>query len=374
MSIVCLSPGGPGLYATDSPSRELLVGTLDGVILFDISGPGLAAEIRRRSLRGMHVSALMSIPDKNLIFAGTHGSGLYVSGDGGRTWERRDHGIRFSDIYTLNFVRAGEELRLYAGTEPAHLFVSRDSGHEWQEVPSVRGVPSVEEWNFPAPPHLAHVKNIAFDPRSPETIYVSVEQGAALKSQDGGRTWRQFDLPTTDIHRVVIVPSRPDHLYITGNYGILHSRDGGDTWSQLTDRFMRVGYPDPLFIHPDRHECLFAAGARTEPGTWRDVRTADSAIVRSDDEGRTWRTLDQGLPEHIHGNIGTMSMNRWRGGFCLFAGDTDGDIFASSDEGEHWSVLASDLPPVCKGIHYKVLPKVVAGRSEERPLKGSAVS
>src|SRR5438552_803428 len=83
-----------------------------------------------------------------------------ISEDNGKTFEERDNGMATKDIYGVNCVQAGGELRVYAGTEPAHLYVSKDKGHSWAELPQILNQPSREKWTFPAPPHEAHVKNI----------------------------------------------------------------------------------------------------------------------------------------------------------------------------------------------------------------------
>ena len=89
----------------------------------------------------------------------------------------------------LNCAEVGGQVRLYVGTQPAHLFKSDDLGETWHELESLRSVPSVPKWSFPGPPHIAHVKNITFDPRDPRTIYTSIEQGGLLRSRDEGLTW-----------------------------------------------------------------------------------------------------------------------------------------------------------------------------------------
>lgn len=352
---VCLSHGGPSVYSSEAPPTELLVATLDGVAT--VRRPAARGEwqVSGRSLEGKHISALMVEPTRGLVFAGTHGDGLYASEDGGRTWRRRDRGIRFSNFYSLSFVQADGQARLYAGTEPAHLYVSTDSGESWRDLPAVRAVPSVEKWTFPAPPHDAHVKNVTFDPRSADVIYASIEVGGCLKSADGGATWRELSGFYEDVHRLVIRPSRPESLYISGGDGLWYSGDGGEKWEHLTDRSARIAYPDALIIHPQNDLLMFTAGAICSPGEWRNTGTADARIGRSRDGGRTWEILGRGLPEHIRGNIEAMSTDVWPDGFSLFAGTTDGDVFSSEDGGDTWSTIAQGLPPVSKGGHYRNL-------------------
>jgi photosystem II stability/assembly factor-like uncharacterized protein len=353
---VCVSPNGRNFFETSSPDSEVLVGTAKGVIWLSRSAGSWRES--RRGLEGKHIGALMVEPSRGVIFAGTHGDGLYASEDGGATWERRDNGIASDDIYGLNYVQAGGEVRLYAGTEPAHLYVSTDLGRSWTELPALLDVPSVKDWTFPAPPHAAHVKNIMFDPGDPNTIYAGVEVGGAFKSTDAGKSWQELSGYYEDVHRLMLVPTRPNDVYMATGRGIYHSADRGSSWEQFTGPEERIAYPDALVIPPAQPEIVFTAGAISSPGTWRQTHDADARIGRSRDGGKTWEYLKNGLPEHIRGNIEAMSINVYPGGYALAAATTDGDVFFSDDEGEHWATIAESLPPVSKGGHYRNLAGV----------------
>ena len=59
------------------------------------------------------------------------------------------------------------------------------------------------------------------------------------------------------------------------------------------------------------------------------------------------------MPE-LRGNIEALSMEAWPGGFALFAGTADGDLYSSEDEGESWQHIATGLGPVAKNPqHYQ---------------------
>jgi len=353
---VLMSIGGPMLYESDDPADEILVGTVDGIVWLNRTGPGAPWGSVRRALAGTHVSNLVEHPESGRLFAGTHGQGIHASDDDGRTWQRKDRGVAHANIYSMAAVRAADGVRLYAGTEPAHLFVSADGGESWRELPALRSVRTVDTWMFPAPPHVAHVKHIQFDPRSADTIYASVEVGGLLKSADGGRTWRQLEGFFEDVHRVMVSAARPDQLVMANGAGMYRSLDAGDAWEQVTDRSARIGYPDTVIIHPHRPDTVFLAGAICGPGEWRKTKTADARVARSRDGGRTWEYLEGGLPAHIHGNIEGMALNVWPGGSRLFVGSTDGDVFFSADEGDTWTTIARGIGPVSKGGHYLALP------------------
>ena len=346
-----LSQNGTAIHFSDAPSHELLVGTEGGV--FTVRRENSKDwHIARKSLEDCHVCAVMIEPSSGLIFAGTRKQSVYASADSGKTWELRDRGLTQKDIWSLSFNKIHGNVKLYAGTEPAHLFESDDLGDMWHELPSVRSVPSVTHWDFPPPPHIAHVKNVAFHPQDARTIYVSIEQGALLRSRDGGLSWEELDGFYKDVHRLVIRPSDPNCFYITGGDGLYYSGDGGKSWEHLTTRSMRVGYPDPFLIHPFKEEIVYMAGALAPPNHWRVNGTADSKIARSRDAGRTWEMLQDGLPEHIRGGIEAMTMEVWNGSFSLFAGTTDGEVFSSDDEGDHWTKIIDGLPPISNGTNY----------------------
>ena len=45
-------------------------------------------------------------------------------------------------------------------------------------------------------------------------------------------------------------------------------------------------------------------------------------------------------------------MDAWNGGYAIFAGTTDGDVFYSDDEGNHWQTIIKGIGPVSKSHHY----------------------
>lgn len=362
---VSVSPNGTNYYATSSPSAEVLVATADGIVSLTRSGSSWRES--RRMLEGKHVGSIAVEQRSSAIFAGTHHAGLWASEDGGQSWEQRDRGIESDNIYALNSVEAGDEVRVYAGTEPAHIYVSTDLGKSWTDLPSLRDVPSVKDWTFPGPPHIGHVKTIAFDPRDPNTIYVGVEVGGAFKSTDAGKTWRELNEGGfyEDVHRLMIANARPDDVWMATGRGLYHSGDAGTSWEfrpmpgvvegQPHERNNGISYPDALLMLPQQPDVMFTAGAAASPGAWRETHGAFSRIARSRDAGHTWQYLEGGLPLETRANVEGMTMNEYPGGFALFAGTTDGEVFFSEDEGEHWATIARDLAPVSKSGHYRGL-------------------
>jgi photosystem II stability/assembly factor-like uncharacterized protein len=358
---VCLSPNGVDTYQIDSAPTSLLVGTMDGVVELSAGQDSGSWTTLNRTLDGLHIGSLMS--EGGAIFAGVHGEGLYRSLDGAATWETGMPGLTVPHVFSLAYDRRADALTLYAGTEPARLFRSRNLGDSWQEVPGLATAPARDKWWFPAPPHIAHVKHVAIDPRDERVIYVCVEQGALLKSSDGGEHFEQLLFEDSgcrynnDAHRIVFNPQNPDEIYLDGGDGIFRSLDAGRTWEHVATPSMRVAYPDHLYLAPDDPRTVFAVGGGDPPNIWRSSGDAKSTIVKSRDCGRSWHQIGGGVLSSLPGNLEAATLVAWPGGYGFFAGSTDGEIFCSLDRGERWARIADSLPPVSKCVHYGNLAK-----------------
>src|SRR3990172_8380302 len=85
----------------------------------------------------------------NVVYAGTQGSGVLRSSDGGKTWGLA--GLAGRVVKPLALSRADPGAG-YAGTRPPMVFLSRDGGANWQELESFRRIRSRWWWRSPAEP------------------------------------------------------------------------------------------------------------------------------------------------------------------------------------------------------------------------------
>src|SRR6185295_12257552 len=142
-----------------------------------------------------------------------------------------------------------------------------------------------------------------------------------------------------DIHRIVAMPSDPDELFMTSGMGLYRSADAGEHWDKLTGLDFRLGYPDHLVVSPEDENVLIMSGATEDPSRWRHSHRADGTVMKSTDRGRTWKTAGEGLPSG-RPNIEAMCMATWPGGWSLFAGNTDGEVYSSEDGARTWRPVA----------------------------------
>ncbi len=351
---ILLSPGGPSVFRRAAPRDVLAVGTADGVWLLKRGDDGEWSP-QKKALPGTFVSALARTADGGLI-AGTHHFGVARSDDGGATWRWINAGLDQFDIWVVKAERLNGREVLFAGAMPARLYMSEDGGAQWRDRPALTKVSTADGWFFPPPPHLGHVKDVVVH-RDKELI-VGIEVGALLRSTDEGGSFEELavsdDFTDIDIHRVAVHPHRPEQMLLATGWGLRLSQDNGRSWQELPA--LDINYPDALVVHPDDPDLIFVAGARGYPPNWYRINRARPRIARSRDGGRSWERLLNGFPDGQRPAIGAMTLEAWDGGFALYAGDTDGQIFESRDGGDSWHIIF-ETGAVSKGEHYRGLAK-----------------
>jgi len=369
MNTACLAPNGMSVFGGDAAPERLLVGTAQGVAVFGRT-PGGDWKLATTPLEGKHISSLLLEPVHGHVFAGIHHGGVFFSADNGNTWEERSDGLTLGHVYSLVYSVENGRPYVYAGTEPPSLFRSTDEGRSWEEMPGWRDMPGKDKWVFPMPPHIPHTKTLAVDPRNPKTIFVGCEQAGLFRTDDGGATWRELDsysLPTDrsyrDIHQIALRPNHPDEIYMTTGMGCYRTENGGEDWVNLTNRDgFPIGYPDRVIFSPLDDRTLYMCGAATVPGKWIRSHRANATVLVSHDRGETWEPASAGMPDPMTANLEAMSLYAWPGGFHLFVGATNGNIYSSEDGGARWRLIG-DIAPVSKVDHYRLLlPGAVSQR------------
>ncbi len=204
------------------------------------------------------IAAMWEFGRKPWFFnSGGEGSGLYVSFDGGDSWEERtsEDGLPKGDLGRMGLAIAPSKPSIvYALIEAKKngFYKSTDGGFKWKLV-------STE--NIGNRPF--YYADIFADPQNENRIFNLWSY--LSKSEDGGKTFELFGRGThPDHHAFWVHPDNPAYM-IEGNDGGLNiSHDGGDTW-----RFVQT-LPLAQFYHisVDMDIPYNIAGGMQDNGSW----------------------------------------------------------------------------------------------------------
>jgi photosystem II stability/assembly factor-like uncharacterized protein len=227
------------------------------------------------SLERMGARSLAVDPeDPETVYVGTTDEGVFMSGDGGGSWDRLS-GIAHPRITSLAVSRV--DGAVYAGTEPSSLFVSRDGGQTWRELEGLKNLPSAPTWSFPPRPWTSHVRAIALSHEDPDLIVVGIELGGIVRSFDGGETWQdQRPGAVADCHSLATHPNLPSAVYEAGGTGFAESEDFGDNWRQRSEGLIHH-YAWGLAVAPEDPETIYVSAA-SGPGRAHGKGFSDAAI------------------------------------------------------------------------------------------------
>lgn len=163
-----------------------------------------------------------------------------------------------------------------AGTTTGQLYLSRDGGASWQDA----GPPlQFAGWV---------VSSLRWDPNRPHRLWVSLwgvwGSGQVACSDDLGKSWaaRSAGLPPQEpVYSLALVPGREGRLFAGTLSGVYGTEDGGASWRRLTADQPDMEKVTSLLVDPTRTDTVIA-------GTWRRA-------YRSDDCGRTWSGIFEGM-------------------------------------------------------------------------------
>ena len=222
---------------------------------------------------------------------------------------------------------------------------------------------------------------ITLDPTNPDTIWVGTGENVSgrhvaygsgvYRSRDSGKTWENMGLPESEhIGMIRVDPRDSNVIYVAsqgplwsagGDRGLFKSVDGGANWNKilgdgLGDRDIDDDYTGVSEVHldPRNPDVVYAVA-------WQKFRNVavlmdggpGSGIHKSEDGGKTWRELTEGLPGEDMGKVG----------FAISPQDPDvvyatielahrkGGFYRSENAGESWEKM-NDYISGGTGPHY----------------------
>ena len=286
------------------------------------------------------------------------------SDDLGETWDETEHGaIQFPEdtgtalarVWQLAPDTADRPGLVWAGVEPTSLWRSTDGGENFELVRGLWDHPHRDKW---APGYGgAAVHTVLPDPADDARVLIAMSTGGVYVTADGGASWNPsnsgisaYFLPDPNpefgqcVHKVARDGTDPRRFYAQNHHGVYRSDDAGATWTSIADGlpsdfgFAILASPrggDTAWVVP-----LVADGERVPPqGRLRVHRTRDA--------GASWTELGDGLPDAAWVSV-------LRDAACVdsadptgvYFGARDGSVYASADEGEHFTTVATHLPDV----------------------------
>ncbi|MCK6439864.1 MAG: glycosyl hydrolase, partial [Planctomycetes bacterium] len=247
--------------------------------------------------------------------------------------------------------------RLYIGTEPGGLFVSNDGGESWELVRGLWDHPSrLTDWtgggrDFPA------IHSIIVDPRDSKHVFVAISSAGVFETTDDGKTWtprnkgmasigtpdEQQPVAGHDPHCVVASPSNPDTLWQQNHGGIFRSTDGAKTWTRVSQEKGPARFGFPITADEKNPDVAWVVPAEADMN--RAAIKGALLVCRTDDGGKTWKELRKGLPQQQCYDIVFRHALDISGDRLAFA-STTGNLYISEDRGESWQCAGNNFPPV----------------------------
>jgi len=245
---------------------------------------------------------------------------------------------------------------VYAGVEPHALFRSEDRGESFSLVQGLWDHPHRKEWRPGQGGACLHT--VIPHPTDPRECLVAMSTGGVYRTVDGGSSWSpanrgieagfapegaRFPEYGQCVHKVAMHPDRPARLYAQNHGGVYRSDDAGGRWEAI-EAGLPSNFGFPIVVHPHEPDTVYAFPL----GDARFPVDSRCCVYRSRDAGASWQALSDGLPEDPYRGAVL------RDALCadaadpagLYFGTRVGEVFASRDGGESWSLAASRLPDV----------------------------
>ncbi|HEY3215974.1 MAG TPA: exo-alpha-sialidase [Candidatus Eisenbacteria bacterium] len=277
----------------------------------------------------------------------------------------QDDGRALANIWSLE---AGDgKKELWCGVEPAALFRSPDGGDSWEMVSSISNHEHARKWQ-PGNGGLCMHTIL----RDGDRVHLGISTGGHYLSEDGGATFRASNQgvgagfapdPYPEfgqcVHKIVGHDDAPGRLYMQNHggwanwdgpggprpdIGVLRSDDHGRTWRSIA-KGLPSDFGFPIVAHPHDADTVYVMPL--EPMT-RTCPGGAPAVWRSENGGDSWRRLAKGLPKKesfFTVQRDAMDVDELKSP-ALYFGTTTGQLWIGRDGGEEWSCLYDSLPPI----------------------------
>lgn len=323
----------------------------DGVWRSTLAAPGAWVNAGSAGLANARLTSLACDPRSGLLYAGSNGTGAFLSLDLGANWVPLTQGLGGSIVGAVVPSRT-QAWRVWAALQDGRVVRSDNAGLNWvlddaglpgaggfshlaagadgsMYVAASTGVwrrsSAATQWSAGTGLPSARITALWADPSRANVLIAGVAGAGLYRSIDSGASWSAVPLngPSPDI---VSIGSAGSRIVVgTLGSGVAWSDDGGAS-------FGAVQPPDQIpQIVTDM------AGDAASPGTVY-LATGGQGVLKSSDGGGHWRFANSGL-----GNLSLLALvaHPTRSGE-LYAGTHEG-VFVSKNGGANWSALNDGL-------------------------------
>jgi photosystem II stability/assembly factor-like uncharacterized protein len=244
---------------------------------------------------------------------------------------------------------------VYAGVEDAAFFRSTDGGKNWHELAALRAAHG-EKW-APGAGGLG-LHTILIDPTNPNRIYIAISSAGTFRTDDGGKTWKTITrglhskyIPDPNaevghcVHRIALNKARPNTLFMQKHWDVMRSDDAGDNWRKISGN-LPSDFGFPIDVHAHEPDTVYVVPIKSDAEHYPPE--GKLRVYRSKTGGNEWEPLTNGLPQKdCYVNVLRDAMAVDSLDECgIYFGTTGGQVYCSSDGGDHWAPAARDLPAV----------------------------
>jgi hypothetical protein len=361
------------------PDRVLLaIGTKKGLFVAESAKARRGWTLRGPFAPGVSVySALIDTRKGGKVYASScnafFGMKVLVSSNKGKSFTTtkaapefpRDDGRALKNIWSLEAGDAKDEI--WCGVEPASLFRSMDGGNSWEMMPGISNHDHARQWQ-PGNGGLC-LHTIV---RDGSRVHLGISTGGHYLSEDGGRSFKASNkgvgagfVPELYpefgqcVHKIARHPGAPGRLYMQNHggwgewdgpggprpdIGVLRSDDHGKTWRTIA-RGLPSDFGFPIVVHPHDPDTVYVVPL--EPMT-RTCPGGAPAVWRSENGGGSWKKLTKGFAKkdaYFTVLRDGMDVDDLQAP-ALYLGTTTGQVWIGREGGEKWDCLFDSLPPV----------------------------
>jgi photosystem II stability/assembly factor-like uncharacterized protein len=366
--------------SAEMTSVRVLVGTHKGAFVLTSDERRERWEVDGPHFAGWDIYHLKGSPaDPDRIYAsqssGWFGQVLQRSDDGGKTWaamgndfvyeggeagthkwyDGSPHPWAFARVWHLEPSPTDPDT-VFAGVEDAALFKSTDGGKTWSELPGLRTHPTGPSWQPGAGGLCLHT--IILDEKNPDRIITAISAAGAFRSDDAGKTWKTITkglhsegLPDPHaetghcVHHIAAHPDHPETLFMQKHWDVMRSDDSGESWREVSGN-LPTDFGFAIDVHAHEPETIYVVPIKSDSHHF--VPDGKLRVYRSRTGGDEWEAMTKGLPQSdCYVNVLRDAMDVDTLDDCgIYFGTSGGAVYVSTDSGETWKAIVSDLPTV----------------------------